>query len=333
MTTGFLNDRDVLLQAAPVRNEDSSSRALLLTANAMSFHVSAAGVGTPSSIVLNALLLGMTGTTRTLAFSDMATDSCVVNATTTVDGVAYASPLTINKITDGISPVRAQITSVLANFTAYSDGVIDAAQTFPTTMSVYIGTVDDTANWTISSSSSDASITTIDAGAVVTVDGIGTGVDSGYVDITATRTGYPTQVLRMGVMKTKRTTPSSGLVVSLSGMDLNTAASGAPAVATLTFNSDGSINTGTNWFEPNVAGAGTGRYIKATVITTNGYASGFGGTYDAWISLSAGQTFTMTDSVVGNTASANILIQTSPNASGTPVIGTGYSYLLANRTS
>lgn len=146
-------------------------------------------------------------------------------------------------------------------FTANSDGVIDAGQTPAVTLKVYIGATDDSANWSFSRASSDASITTTISTNTVTVTGFGSGIDTGYVDVTATRGGYPTQVQRLNLAKTKRAVPDAHIVAP-GPNPISTTSTTTPATCTsgIRFKTDGTVqrkasgssstynSTSMNWF-------------------------------------------------------------------------------------
>lgn len=68
-----------------------------------------------------------------------------------------------------------------------------------TTMTVYRGSVDDSANWSFSGVGTGVTFT--QAGVTFTVTGLS--ADVGYIDITATRTDFPTQTKRFTVTKAK----------------------------------------------------------------------------------------------------------------------------------
>ena len=83
---------------------------------------------------------------------------------------------------------------------ANTDGTSPDLTGASTTVKIMIGSVDDTSNWTITRANS-AGISSTLAGGTVTVTAMSN--DSGYVDITATRTGYTTLVRRFSLGKQK----------------------------------------------------------------------------------------------------------------------------------
>jgi hypothetical protein len=183
-------------------------------------------------------------------------------------------------VQDGIS---SSLSRSVANFTADSTGVVDASQSFATTMTVLNGTTDDTSNWTIGRTSSDASITTSISGATVTITGIGTILETGTVTVTATRSGYPTQNIVVQVGKTKRAAPNNG-PVALAGYLEVVAGTMSPADATakIQLETDGRITgwvNGTssnigNWFLANTSGIGSGYEARFELLDLNNSSTG-----------------------------------------------------------
>jgi hypothetical protein len=118
--SAIVNDRDLILQGAEVRDTGAAARKLLLTMDAPLFHVALDGAGTPGAITFTATLVSIpaspediafsaipevpltgTGATRTLAFADMAAPSVTISATVNYNGVAYSAHQVINKVKDG----------------------------------------------------------------------------------------------------------------------------------------------------------------------------------------------------------------------------------------
>ncbi len=184
----------------------------------------------------------------------------------------------------GIPAISASLTRYSAAFTADSTGVVDGGQSFTSTMSVLSGASEDTGNWTISRTSSDGSITTTISGAMVTITGIGTGVETGTVTITATRSGYPNQTLLVQVSKIKRATPNAGPVALLGSLDIGaTAVSPSNATAHIRLMSDGrilrNINGGSSvqigsWYLPTTTGIGASYEARFDQLSVTGPTSG-----------------------------------------------------------
>lgn len=173
----------------------------------------------------------------------------------------------------GLPAISASLTRLLAAFTADSTGIVDAGQSFATTMQVLLGATDDTANWTVSRTSSDASITTTLSGATVTVTDIGTGVDSGTVTVTASRFSYPTQTIVMQVGKVKRAVPDAA-PTAFGAEVYNDSYTGIAASAYVRLNPDGTVqiskngstwSASGNWYTPTTSGIGNSYRVSNTV--------------------------------------------------------------------
>lgn len=196
----------------------------------------------------------------------------------------------------GVPSISSSLTLLAANFTADSTGLIDSAQTFATTMTVLSGATDDTSNWTITRTASDASITTSISGATVHITGIGTAVDSGSVTVTATRSGYPTQTIVVQVGKIKRATPSA-YPQAFGAQVYAESYSALQPTAYFRLNADGTAETSVdgsswaaagNWYAPTTAGIGASYRVSnsqtGTAVT---------GSNNGLASLSAGRTYSL----------------------------------------
>ncbi|WP_300758449.1 DUF1983 domain-containing protein, partial [Janthinobacterium sp.] len=106
-------ERDTLIMHTVPRYSAPIDRALLLTASATMFEVSAAGVPTPAAITLSALMLGAVGEISfsseppvkltvangdaVLKFEDMSASIVTVSASTVIDGLTYYARQTLAK--------------------------------------------------------------------------------------------------------------------------------------------------------------------------------------------------------------------------------------------
>lgn len=125
----IVNERDKLLQSAASRFAEvtlpstvivPATKALLLTSSSLLFKVPTSGPALPSSITLTATKKAISGTvsfnvtagtatltgsgdTRTLAYSDMSSDSVTVTASVVADSVTYISTVTVAKVKDGVN--------------------------------------------------------------------------------------------------------------------------------------------------------------------------------------------------------------------------------------
>lgn len=179
--------------------------------------------------------------------------------------------------TPGAPALSARLSTYAVIFAADSMGTVDSGQSFPVSMTLFLGATDDTSNWALSRSTSDGSITTTLSGATVTITGMGTALDTGWVDIEATRSGYPTQgPLRVNLAKAKRATPASGPVANIGSLYCSdTAIANDNAYAAVEFMTNGTIRrvqsggaTATigNWYLPNSSGVGAGYQVIFTAI-------------------------------------------------------------------
>jgi hypothetical protein len=115
----IVNARDVLLQATSPRVLATSDRYVMITAATPLFKVDTSGAPTPSSIQMTASAVGIanaaftwsvvsgaatltgSGSTRTLAYVDLATSSATIRASVTDNGNTYTADYTIAKVVDG----------------------------------------------------------------------------------------------------------------------------------------------------------------------------------------------------------------------------------------
>lgn len=111
--SAFVNDRDALIQATVPRYSVPLDRALILSASATLFEVSAAGVPTPATITFSALLLGaaaeivfatepqvhltVANGDAVLKFEDMTSSIVTVTAYAVVEGLTYLARQTVSK--------------------------------------------------------------------------------------------------------------------------------------------------------------------------------------------------------------------------------------------
>lgn len=195
-----------------------SAKAAFLAATSQVFQIAKSGTITPSSITLTATgqnvtgsptfsvtsgtaTLTGTGNTRTLASTELTTDAATIKIAW--DGQEdYVTVVKVREGADGTSGANA-IVAVLSNeaHTVPTDstgnnGVFTGANT---TMTIYNGTADDSANWTVTATVSNVTGSLL--GKTYTVTGLS--ADTGYVDLTAARSGYASIVKRFVLTKSK----------------------------------------------------------------------------------------------------------------------------------
>ena len=158
-----------------------------------------------------------TGTLITLAANDNA--RYIVEARARNGVGAYSSWSTASvDVTSGsqLQALVARLSSQGVVLPANAAGFVTSFAGASTTASILLNGVDDTANWSFSKADSTGLTTTL-AGATVTVTGLFSVWDAAYTDITATRAGYPTQVLRYTVTKAKAGSDGSDGVTGPAG--------------------------------------------------------------------------------------------------------------------
>ena len=237
---------------------------------------------------------------------------------------------------NGAPAVSSSLTRLLAAFTADSTGLIDASQSFTTTMAVMLGTADDTSNWTISRTSSDASITTTISGSTVTITGIGTSLETGTVTVTATRSGYPTQTIVVQVSKVKRAVPAA-YPQAFAADVTNGIIINATANAYVRLNTNGTVETSLNnsgwtaagnWYSPTTTGIGSS-YRVANTLVGSALIAGDSPNYQA---LSSAKTYQLSQSPGGpgtyNEKRAQLTIRIAASGNDAP-LAVGYATLYA----
>lgn len=148
---------------------------------------------------LGTVTLGGSGNTRTLTGAQF---NSAAYATVTATFGGFTDTETVVKIKDGaVTPVM-DLSNEAVTVPASSSGVVSSFTGASTTMTVWVGLTVDTSNWSFSISSSTG-ITASLSGNTVTITGMTTAVKSGYVDITATRSGYTSITKRFSISKSE----------------------------------------------------------------------------------------------------------------------------------
>jgi len=191
------------------------------------------------------------GNTRTLTYANMSTDAVTVQASITDASGTYTDSITVVKVREGTdgangaagqAGVTAFLTNEAATISAAADGTVGSFSGINTDIKVYVGLSDDTSNWTVTRTNSTGVTSTL-SGSNVAITAMT--VDSGYVDITATKSGT-TVTKRFTLAKSK--TGASG-AAGATGATGATGASGAPAITSyltnesVTISCDSSGNT------------------------------------------------------------------------------------------
>jgi len=246
----------------------------------------------------------------------------------------------------GSGGIDVELTNEAHTLPADADGNVSSYAGAESRMKIYLGVNEDSTNWTFSRTNSTGITSSLGAGAdenLLTVTAMTAAVDSGYVDITATRTSFPSQTKRFSIGKSKSAPGTTGFIDGfvVTSSDLEVEPTTADATATVTFETDGGITylkndaatTDKNWWFPNAAGTGTGRYVYFQFTGANA-ADVTGSTENTWLQLTSNRsvTLTVTDPNV-EVKSAKVYCTFANDATGTDILGAGTVNLLATRDS
>lgn len=194
---------------------------VLIAASSNFFKVNAAGNPVNTSLVLTAQLRGgLTGTvvwTSTAGYSgtfpndnsftiqaaDQTGDAVSYTATLTHATGVYTDVYTIVRLRDGTVGANAVLSNEAHTVPADANGNVLSLSGATSTMTVYVGANDDSANWTyVATPSAGVTITTSAGGRTVTVTAMT--ADSAYVDITASKAGFASLSRRFSLAKSKQ---------------------------------------------------------------------------------------------------------------------------------
>lgn len=204
----------------------ANAKTVRLTPSEQVFKISKAGANSPASITLTAigqntvgvpsftipagtatLTAGSSAAQKVLTFANMTTDQVTVEVT--LDG--QKDRVTIYKVREGqdgqpgVDAIVGLLTNESVTLPAGSNGVVSSFSSAVCTMVMYKGAADDSANWTYAFSPASASnrLSYTTSGSTVTLTGMAAGVDSYYVDITASKAGSASVTKRFFVAKSK----------------------------------------------------------------------------------------------------------------------------------
>lgn len=273
-----------------------------------------------------------------LSISIASTGVYTVTALTTDHGSATLRAVyggvTIDKLFDisksksgaaGTSTIVLNLVPETSTVPADSTGYVASYSTAVTTITVMNGNTDDTTLWALSITSGPgvtASLTSNQASISNMTS------DTGYVQVTATRSGFTTLTKRFNVVKAR----SAGTSAGAQAPGFSAFATGSsPAIAGIQFRSDGTVGirqnkattytTSGNWFVPTTTGTGSSYWIKVT--PRSGYTGASAGTSGAWVSLATTQTYSEVASSPGDDLQSVMDYEISSSSSGTPVVATG----------
>ncbi|GAA4400298.1 hypothetical protein GCM10023089_00330 [Quisquiliibacterium transsilvanicum] len=206
----YLNGLVRINATGPTLDELASMGGIKLDYSSQYFKIDATGSPVNATITLTAVLSsGLSGyvdwssssgyggtlpaagtaNTATINVADLTADAAVFTITK-VDGAdTYTDTVTLVKLRDGTDAVSALLTNEHVTVPANADGSSPVLTGATSSMRVYVGTVDDTANWTFTTSASPGvALSSGSATPDIVVSGLT--VDSGTVTKTASKAGY-----------------------------------------------------------------------------------------------------------------------------------------------
>lgn len=225
-SSGELFSRSRVLATMQDGLSGANAKTVKLTPSEQVFKISKAGANSPASITFTAvgqntagvpsftipvgtatLSAGSNASQKVLTFANMTTDSVTVEVT--LDG--QKDRVTIYKLREGqdgqpgVDAIVGLLTNESVTLPAGSNGVVSSFSNAVCTMVMYKGAADDSANWTYAFSPASASnrLSYTTSGSTVTLTGMAAGVDSSYVDITASKAGAASVTKRIFVTKSK----------------------------------------------------------------------------------------------------------------------------------
>jgi hypothetical protein len=225
----------------------------------------------------------------------------------------------------GTSTIVLNLVPETSTVPADSTGYVASYSTAVTTIAVMNGNTDDTSLWALSVTSGPGVTASLISNQASISDMTS---DTGYVQVTATRSGFTTLTKRFNVVKAR----SAGTSAGAQAPGFSAFATGSsPAIAGIQFRSDGTVGirqnkattytTSGNWFVPTTTGTGSSYWIKVT--PRSGYTGASAGTSGAWVSLASTQTYSEVASSPGDDLQSVMDYEISNSSSGTPVAATG----------
>lgn len=222
---------------------------------------------------------------------------------------------------NGQDAVAMTLSAASVTLQADSTGVVSDYGPASTTAKVMRGATDDTANWSFSRANSTG-VTSSLSGATLTVSAMS--ADTGYVDVTATRSGYASQTARFTLAKAKSARPNAGVVQPISHYSESQVTSPANPLAYLRIYADGTWEDGTNWYYGGSPPAGL--YVRAdlTQVSASGSTTG---TFGSWIQISTNYAvWSLTRTTVGG-ATAFVNLTFATDSAGANVVASGVAQL------
>lgn len=290
---------------------------------------------------LGTVTLGGAGTNvRTLTAAQFGT-AAYATVSVTLSGLTDTETVVrLRAGTDGQSTVVADLDNQAHTLPATSAGVVTSYTGAATRMSIFVGLIDDSTNWTFTRVVSTGVTANLGTGVnknLLTVTAVATDTESGYVDITATRAGYPTQVKRFTLAKSRSAEGTSGVTANGSALafDLDLVGSAAASIQVKTDGEIWGTNTTSglvfrkNWYSPGAPGSSY--WIRAVEIdAVNGTWSG--SAFGSWLQLNVNRTWTFTTGAGSGSGLANVEYLIATDAAGANIVG-GFSGKHMNETA
>jgi hypothetical protein len=142
------------------------------------------GTGTLSTTTLRGSGAALPSNARKLFFEDMTTDSLTIKANFTDSGTVYEDIVSVYKVYNGNTVPLMYLTDENRTLPADNSGTVSSFSGVATTAEIYLGLVNDSANWTVSKTDG-AGVTSTLATRTVTVTAMS--ADSATITITATK--------------------------------------------------------------------------------------------------------------------------------------------------
>lgn len=293
---------------------------------------------------IGAASLGGSGNSRTLALADFGS---AASASITATLGSLTDTTSIVRVQDGANgadgadgangqdAIVSDLTNDSHTLPATSAGVVTSYAGAATQMIVYRGTSDDSSNWTFSRSNGP-NVTSTRSGNIVTVTGLADSVDVGYIDVTATRSGFPAQTKRFTLAKSRSAQGTTGFQAGHYAGVYASASSGT-ATALGRVKSDGRVLAQLNggaaveysrWWS--TLGTPAALFVKAT--KTAGVASVSGSALGSVIAVSAEPAWSVSRSSTQGLVDAKLLLTYYSDSGGTTVVGIGTLELVAEIT-
>jgi hypothetical protein len=198
-----------------------NSKVIFLRATSQVFQIPKSGAAaTPASINFTPLFRNVSGTVswlvtagtatltddgsggKNLAIANLTTDSATIKVSVIDGGVTYSDTITVVKLREGSDTLNVVLSNESHTIPADSNGLPTSYSGASTSVSIFSGTTDVTAQWVISKTDG-LGVTSSLSGNVITVTEMQASYSGSYVDITATKSGQPTITRRFSLSKTK----------------------------------------------------------------------------------------------------------------------------------